>query len=60
MEGDDRASKDQGMSLRSCAEYKWKFLHNHQVKSIGVSNFTIEHLDAIIEATGVVPVSRSD
>ncbi|SJX64247.1 related to GCY1-galactose-induced protein of aldo/keto reductase family [Sporisorium reilianum f. sp. reilianum] len=26
-----------------------------KVKSIGVSNFTIEHLDAIIDATGVVP-----
>ena len=26
-----------------------------KVKSIGVSNFTIEHLDAIINATGVVP-----
>jgi L-glyceraldehyde reductase len=31
-----------------------------QVKSIGVSNFTIEHLEAIIKATGVVPVSRRD
>lgn len=26
------------------------------IKSIGVSNFTPEHLDAIIEATGVIPV----
>ena len=27
------------------------------VSSIGVSNFTARHLEAIIEATGVVPVS---
>ena len=37
----------------------WKALIQLQkagkVKSIGVSNFTIEHLDAIIDATGVVP-----
>ncbi|UTT89614.1 hypothetical protein NDA17_006633 [Ustilago hordei] len=37
----------------------WKALIELQkagkVKSIGVSNFTIEHLDAIINATGVVP-----
>ncbi|TKY89644.1 hypothetical protein EX895_001429 [Sporisorium graminicola] len=37
----------------------WKALIELQkagkVKSIGVSNFTIEHLDAIIDATGVVP-----
>ncbi|CDS00250.1 related to GCY1-galactose-induced protein of aldo/keto reductase family [Sporisorium scitamineum] len=37
----------------------WKALINLQkagkVKSIGVSNFTIEHLNAIIDATGVVP-----
>jgi L-glyceraldehyde reductase len=26
-----------------------------KVKAIGVSNFTVEHLKAIIEATGVVP-----
>lgn len=31
--------------------------HNVQVKAIGVSNFTVEHLKAIIEETGVVPVS---
>lgn len=37
----------------------WKALIELQkagkVKSIGVSNFTIEHLDAIINATGVTP-----
>lgn len=27
-----------------------------QVKAVGVSNFTIEHLEGIIKATGVVPV----
>jgi L-glyceraldehyde reductase len=31
-------------------------LPKSKVKSIGVSNFTIEHLDCIIKATGVVPV----
>jgi len=29
---------------------------NGQIKSIGVSNFNSDHLDAIIQATGVVPV----
>jgi hypothetical protein len=35
------------------------FCHD-QVKSIGVSNFSIEALEAIIKATGVIPVSRRD
>ena len=29
---------------------------NGKIKSIGVSNFNSEHLDAIIQATGVIPV----
>jgi hypothetical protein len=29
-----------------------------QVKAIGVSNFTVEQLEGIIDATGVVPVSK--
>lgn len=32
-------------------------IRSAQVRSIGVSNFTIEHLEGIIKATGVVPVS---
>ncbi|TFB05934.1 D/L-glyceraldehyde reductase [Trichoderma ghanense] len=30
-------------------------LPKSKARSVGVSNFTIEHLDAVIEATGVVP-----
>ncbi|KAK2030046.1 aldo/keto reductase [Colletotrichum zoysiae] len=45
---------DQGVSLVDT----WKAMINlpkSKVKNIGVSNFTIEDLDAIIDATGVVP-----
>ncbi|KAK2040397.1 aldo/keto reductase [Colletotrichum somersetense] len=45
---------DQGVSLVDT----WKAMINlpkSKVKNIGVSNFTIEDLEAIIEATGVVP-----
>jgi len=30
-----------------------------QVKAIGVSNFLVPHLEGIISATGVVPVSSN-
>ncbi|KAK2001893.1 aldo/keto reductase [Colletotrichum falcatum] len=46
---------DQSVSLVDT----WKAMINlpkSKVKNIGVSNFTIEDLEAIIEATGVVPV----
>ncbi|PPQ64538.1 hypothetical protein CVT24_008440 [Panaeolus cyanescens] len=33
-------------------------LPKHKVKAIGVSNFTVEHLEAIIEETGVVPTAN--
>ncbi|KAJ7721462.1 NADP-dependent oxidoreductase domain-containing protein [Mycena metata] len=33
-------------------------LPKSKVKNVGVSNFTIEHIDALIAATGVVPVAN--
>ncbi|CAK5281920.1 unnamed protein product [Mycena citricolor] len=33
-------------------------LPKSKVRNVGVSNFTIEHIEAIIEATGVVPVAN--
>lgn len=50
----DEVQLDNGVSLVDT----WKAviaLPKSKVKNIGVSNFTVEHIDAIIEATGVVP-----
>lgn len=34
-----------------------KLLDTGKVKTVGVSNFSIPHIEALIKATGVVPVS---
>ncbi|KAK2010207.1 aldo/keto reductase [Colletotrichum eremochloae] len=50
----DEVALDQGVSLVDT----WKAMINlpkSKVKNVGVSNFTIEDLEAVIEATGVVP-----
>ena len=50
----DEVAIDNGVSLVDT----WKAvvaLPKSKVKNIGVSNFTIDHLEAVIEATGVVP-----
>nr|XP_036579315.1 aldehyde reductase [Colletotrichum truncatum]KAF6786862.1 aldehyde reductase [Colletotrichum truncatum] len=51
---DNEVDLDQGVSLVDT----WKALINlpkSKVKAIGVSNFTVEDLKAVIDATGVVP-----
>lgn len=50
----DEVQLDNGVSLVDT----WKAmiaLPKSKAKNVGVSNFTVEHLEAIIEATGVVP-----
>ncbi|KUI67526.1 D/L-glyceraldehyde reductase [Cytospora mali] len=54
-EKEGEVALDNGVSLVDT----WKAmiaLPKSKARSIGVSNFTVEHIEAIIEATGVVPV----
>lgn len=53
----DEVALDNGVSLVDT----WKALvalPKTKVRAIGVSNFTVEHIEAIIEATGVVPATN--
>lgn len=49
------------LDLNTTLVETWKAmiaLPKSKVRAIGVSNFTIEHLEAIINATGVVPIAN--
>lgn len=53
----DEVALDNGVSLVDT----WKAmvaLPKTKAKAVGVSNFTVEHIEAIIEATGVAPVAN--
>lgn len=54
---EDEVALDNGVSLVDT----WKAmiaLDKSKAKSVGVSNFTVEYIEALIEATGVVPVAN--
>lgn len=56
-EKENEVALDTGVSLVDT----WKAmiaLPKSKAKNVGVSNFTVEHIDAIIDATGVVPAAN--
>lgn len=56
-ESEDEVAIDNGVSIVDTWKAMIK-LPKSKAKAVGVSNFTVEHLQAIIDATGVVPVAN--